>query len=752
MAKSKTIENRVMLKYLIEQGTKAKVLAANEDIKRSMKAIADAAKDGGKINASQMRNITKETNVLRKELLDLEDGFHEIGSDVPKELQDVIDKVDQLNKGLKSGADNVRDFDDEFSKTSKNVALAGDVESQARTIGGLAGVTGAVGLERTIGAGAEIFAVTEALPKLKTSLRGMPSVISSFATTLGPVGLGLTAVTIGVGIAVAGLVSNMKEQAEAAKALIAAEEEFFTARATGTKESVQGQIDANDIELQIRRDRIASLEEQRDAEKQANLEARVEQKNLFAAVATGIADVFQTDAQEEFEKAISEINDEMVVLLDTNNLLIQGLTDQEFATESAAEAEARLAEERSKAGLAAVAAAERERSRIITEQGLIEQSVEALDARKKAIENEVIAIRASLQVLQDRGAVSAEVDASTRAFILTPQDLETEMSALEGIARPLAVAREAEATAAEEAIVLAEERATADRKVLDVIRETLEKRAALEKKFANELVELSKRAAEESAKALSRLEEKLATLNQSLGRDLEDQQRKQQRKLLEAQIDGQRQEVRERRDHVNRLEDITRKADETEFSLRQARDFKGVANARRTARIQIQDEQRNFARSEKDRIEKLQQEAGDRQIAFAEERRDRLRKFQQDIADARANFIRQRSEQQLANIQAIMQARQKHQQELSDLQQAGIQALTIRRQITDIELAMLRQVADTARGFLQQVAAFRSTQGSTNITTSTRSNTNNLNISGQNLENAQNVASTIFRVLQGLVQ
>jgi hypothetical protein len=65
---------------------------------------------------------------------------------------------------------------EQFAAVSKSVAARGDVESQARTITGAVGyVGGAAGgeIERIANVGAEIFAVSEAIPKLGAALKDM---------------------------------------------------------------------------------------------------------------------------------------------------------------------------------------------------------------------------------------------------------------------------------------------------------------------------------------------------------------------------------------------------------------------------------------------------------------------------------------------------------------------------------------------------------------------------------------------------
>ena len=93
----------------------------------------------------------------------------------------------------------LEEADASFSATTKNVALAGDVESNLRTVGGGLGAAGLGGVERGIGMAAEAPAVIEALPRLKESFKGMPATIDAASAALG---MSSTAF-MGIGIAIA---------------------------------------------------------------------------------------------------------------------------------------------------------------------------------------------------------------------------------------------------------------------------------------------------------------------------------------------------------------------------------------------------------------------------------------------------------------------------------------------------------------------------------------------------------------------
>ena len=160
-------------------------------------------------------------------------------------------------------------YAEEFDRVSKNVALAGDVQSNLGALRGLAGVVGAGGVGEGIGAAGELVALVEELPRLKAALEGMPQVIQAASQALGPTGIGLVGALVALAGAVAFFNAQNEKASQTVKDLIATQEEYYRVVSKGTTEQLQSAIDAQRAEAEILRARIdenrrifAGLEEQ----------------------------------------------------------------------------------------------------------------------------------------------------------------------------------------------------------------------------------------------------------------------------------------------------------------------------------------------------------------------------------------------------------------------------------------------------------------------------------------------------------
>ena len=754
MAAKKKTEQEIILQYKVEQS--AEVKAANDAIKKSLDDVAKAAKVGGVAGAQEFKRLTNEGKKLEREMKDIRKGFDSVGSDAPDELQKIIDKAEQLNKTIRKGAGDVRDFDDEFGKSRQRVALAGDVESQARTVGGAIGVVGGRGAEQAIGLGAEIPALVEALPLLKESLRGLPDAARSAAASIGTVGLGLGAAIIAAGAAFAIAAKGWKEQTEYLKSLNEVQNQYIEDTVSGTREQAEATLTNAQTQKAVAQANYDQAVIDLAAARQVEQNMDIGRRGILAVGALLVETPISV-----LEKDVKKWNGELTKTDEIIRVYTQGLAENAFQTETATQAIERQNAAIAEQNAVAIDLAKFRGDAIRTQQGLEAMSVEALEARNQAIENELTILETEKQLIIDNAEVTDDLIGTLETYNRQLALLRIEQDSINNTVIEAARAREAEA----ESIGLLEQ--AAERFVAKNIEQTakfeaitkaqLEKRIEIEKRHADDLIAISQKAEEESAKALQRLQDKLADLSQDLGRDLEDAQRKGQRKVLEAQIEAQREQVQDFIDHNRSLQDIRREADENEIGLRQARDFRGVANARRQARIAMQKQQRTFLREQADKSKKLQQDASDRTREFAQEREDRLRKFQQATQDARMQYA---TEQVLARQNAtstVMTRRAQYNQELLDLQQQGMTAIGMRRQIAQAELGIMASVAQGANQLLGQlqsnvqgIGAFAGSLTS-NITNNTNNTNANIQVSGQQ-QQAGAVAQNVVSILRGLVQ
>lgn len=132
---------------------------------------------------------------------------------------------------------------DQFDQVSNNVGLAGDLESNARTLGGAISAFGGQQLGGAVGTIAEIPAVVEALPRLKVAFAGLPATLGSAVTALGPVGIAFGAAAAAIAAAVVVAQKGVEDLKRATAARLSAEEDIATQIAGGlTTGGAQAQL------------------------------------------------------------------------------------------------------------------------------------------------------------------------------------------------------------------------------------------------------------------------------------------------------------------------------------------------------------------------------------------------------------------------------------------------------------------------------------------------------------------------------
>lgn len=158
---------------------------------------------------------------------------------------------------------------DNFDRVSRDVGLAGDVQSNLGAISGLSSTAGLGGVGQGVGAAGEVFALVEELPRLKTAMQGMPATVNAAGAALGTTGAGLigslgilaiaaAAVGLAVSVAAKDIERARQSLALAVDATLAAE----LAVAQGESESgVRARIEALKAEEEANRAAAAQLEE-----------------------------------------------------------------------------------------------------------------------------------------------------------------------------------------------------------------------------------------------------------------------------------------------------------------------------------------------------------------------------------------------------------------------------------------------------------------------------------------------------------
>lgn len=292
-----------------------------------------------------LADLTREQNKLRKEFKSGErdvDSFLSSMRDLQKEERKTEAVINDVTAALDKQGAATRRANDDFSKVSSDVALSGDIESGLRTIGGAAGFFGAPGAEKALAGGGEVFAVVEALPKLKTALAGLPSVLKNAASALGPTGIFVGIVLAGLAVLVAAARRANADMKAAVDARLNVEEEVAARVARGdSTEAVRAEI----AELERLLPEQQRLEEEARVQRRAAFEERTEEalgSEFLGRVreATGITESTEIQAALDRRIGATAQTEERI------RLLTEALERGDFAAEEATSAEEELQKQR----------------------------------------------------------------------------------------------------------------------------------------------------------------------------------------------------------------------------------------------------------------------------------------------------------------------------------------------------------------------------------------------------------------------
>jgi hypothetical protein len=622
---SKAIE-QVSKEAALKKATKeaAQFARATGDVAEAQKRLAKVIAQRGDLTDAEAKraiaNVGKEINALEK-----------------LEAQEK-----KLARQQQARATEAASAGGRFDITRKKVELAGDFETQARTLGGAAGFAGFAGGEQLGAVAGELGAVTEALPLLKETIAGLPLAATGAATALG-----LTrAQLLAIGGVVAAVGVAFKLATDAANAQKKALEE----NAQRAKD-INAEQRLTDTE---RRARIAELNEI-ISDETAAIESQAETANttidevftgLNAAVSTALLgndlilgiDLY-TDSQEKSAQIVQEATD---AITDANDEIDRlSATLQEVASETTLE----------------VASAAGERIRL--EQEASKLSVEATQERLDAIKESRNVLEAELEVLRASGDESEEVTSRIAELEGGLNNLGVESGILGNqLSSGAAAARdaaEAQAKAAEEVAKAAEQaaekitqaRENLSRKLADIARN--EQAALLKAAVANE-------------KARNKLIADFAKAQVKQLNDVLKDQSALRGKAAEADLKAANK-------LSNDLEKIRAKGDADALKAIEARDFLAFAKTKETAQTEAQEAISQAEQERQERQRELQQSLDDRQTAFVEQRlearaafAERKKDLAQALKDQNAsianNAMQQRSAAQRAANQSIQDAQE----------------------------------------------------------------------------------------------
>ena len=371
------------------------------------------------------------TNDVKKAGKEVEDFKKRVSAPIPMPIlpfdnvDTSIQKADKSAKKFKNTLAEIptelQRVQDGFDKVNKDVALAGDFESNLRTAGGALGAAGGAGAEKAIGIGAELPALIEALPRMKESMKGLPATLIASSSALTGVDLSAKAASLGltgtagtlaavslaalpfiaIGAAVASLVVAFKEFGKRSESARERAEEF-----TAGLEAVENaaKMTTNEIhelqaaeaeELEVIARKKAIIEERIEIEKEA--------QNGAQAFGESLGGMFDSAAVDEYQDVLGEYDDRIDEISINQEAYNQVLEEGSNSAANAAEAAEQAADALDDLNDTLMETAS-------TEADLLRAELDAQDATKEAnqdrldqLAKEEKVLRRELEILKASG-------------------------------------------------------------------------------------------------------------------------------------------------------------------------------------------------------------------------------------------------------------------------------------------------------------------------------------------------------------
>lgn len=588
----------------------------------------------------------------------------------------------------------------------------------------------------------------QALTAIGTQIRDLPAMpipgagfstdmVGKVLRTMGNLGVSVEQLGIAGGVALpvvgflalglSDLSKRMEESGRATRALIATQQDYHRAVITSTRETLEAEIEARRIEVEIAR---ATFEELNRVTEEGYARAR-EALGAFDQLAGGIIEVLNPGGARDLRQA----RDEAAEALRNEEFLLgrleAALQNNITATNDAKEAERRLAEARAQT---AIANAEIARQNAVQDREFARLSAEQIEQRIRQFEAESEGLRKGMDALiQPFGANLDLISRAVDQFISEGQDVETALrNALTAASvpddvitqflayreqlrdsvddqrrltdsfLPLARAREREIEAVKETISAIDRQIAAEREAFELLSsgtvEGIDKRldAINAEQFAlsrqlpllQELAETS----DEGADRFKQAQERMAELNREMGLlatirpDVAQRQYNEEvAKLTEALVRDTNR-IEQARDA--RIAQINADLADKEADAAQDRERR-ISEARRAAQLdrekQEEDHQRNLQRIVRRANAAMANAIASRDaLAFhlARQRREEERREEEENNKARLKEINDREREELRVIQ------QRYNDQLVAARQAAGKAIRLEQQKAQAEIDM----------------------------------------------------------------
>lgn len=598
----------------------------------------------------EIRKLNKDFNDYRKTLQQVE-----------AELEDIVEDQTKLANTTPQGASESGGAQQRLSRIGSELRALPSTQ-----IPGLSVSSDQVaGLIRLSGAIAGISEKAGQATRIGTALTPILGATGAGFASLATAVLPIAAILGGFAIAIGEL---QKRTAEATEAL----ERQFKARDTVDEFVRSGATVEEALKRQAELQKIATdaRENANEAEEKAAADFQ-KRSQLFGGDATAkLQDLTGINTQSaKFVERVKETGDAALEAEAELAELNTQLEDGAFAAASAAEAEKKLAEERTKAVLSAADIAGKE---LAAQQKALAATEEQNTKRLTAIEDEKAVIQAQIDSLTESGDTSAEVKAKIDQLNSSLGLLGKESAFINETA--LEASRQADA----------EKKAKKD-------AEDAAKKAEQAQDQYNKAVTSASKAYKQSLQDIgTRFTQTLIDNQNKFNRDLDDIGTKYRRDEYDLTIKAQRAERDALQDQLADIEKIRDDARKEEQDAIREGDFKALFLARQKTAETVTDEQKAVDDA---RLKRQQ----DNQDA----REDLLRNAQRQRSDRVLNYERQSVDARTAQQRDIAQARLTQQRALQQANEALRAELTMRGEFWNAALKQTQQAQNQMLKILQ---------------------------------------------------
>lgn len=614
---------RIGLSVVTDAGTR-KTLEELAGVRKQIDALTKEFKDGTK----DLDTFTKEMSELEKQAKKLDEALDEVGEKRRVDIESG-DLGDPDQAGAGSG----------LRKAGRELRNLPSVQIPGLGIG-----TDAIGnITRLTGTVIDLSEKSK-IATVATNLL-TPALGAQAAATVAayaPMAL-LVAGLLAVGAAVKSVTDSIAERMEKLKSELDARRSAVELAGSGAStEEAQKKLDDYNATIATQQKLLdenkAKLGENADALKTASQNTGIMSAGLKAGFDT--TDAAQYQAQVDASNAI------IAKATVEQEALKAALEEGLFAANDAAEAEKKLAAERSKAALDQANAAGKE---LEARQRALAATGEQNEKRLQTIEDEKAVIQAQLDSLKSSGDTSEEVTAQIEKLNGQLGSLGKEADFISSTALEASRKRDAEKKAAKDA------------------EESAKKAEAAQNKYTDAVRNAGRTFKQSSEDIRTKLGQGLADNLTGLLRDATDLTTKYRRDTLDLDLKAQRSERDALTNHLRDIEDIRESAQKSEQEAIREGDFKQLFLAREAAADALRREQRETQREGEDRRTQFQDERSDLLQNAERARADRLLAFDRQNADTRQNADRQLQDARLAQSRALALAKENQNLELAQL-------------------------------------------------------------------------------------